>query len=456
MEKRKKLLLINPLNPHRRGFLLRQESMQVPLGLGMLAALTPPDWSVKIWDENFRPFRFREADLVGITAFTSTCNRAYEIAAVYRQKGIPVVMGGIHASTLPDEAGRYVDSVVIGEAEGVWQHVLDDFEKGVLKTVYRGGFCNMNSIPVPRHDLFHPGYYFASIQTSRGCPMNCDFCSVPAFNGFQYRFRETDSILDEIENINKNLLYFVDDNIIGYNTAAHNHAMNLFEGMIHRGFKKEWFAQASLNIAGKEDVLKAAAASGCKMLLIGIESESEEGLKSTNKNINLKMGVNQYKAAFRKIHKHGIAVLGAFIFGLDSDTSNTVRNRSRYINKSPVDVVQASILTPLPGTRVYNRMLDEKRLLRTNYPDDWKRYHFIEVVHKPKQMEAIDLAKSVNKAYRSIFSKANILKKFLRTLWNTRSFRTAMWAYNSNLNYKLMAFEQDIEYPAGPDDTKKE
>ena len=447
MEKRRRLLLINPVNQHRRGFLLRQESMQAPLGLGMVAAATPPEWNVRIWDENFRPFRFREADVVGITAFTSTCNRAYEIAALYREKGIPVVMGGIHASTLPDEAKQHVDSVVIGEAESVWPVVLRDIEKGNLKPVYRGGFCGMNQIPAPRHDLFHPAYYFASIQTSRGCPMNCDFCSVPAFNGYQYRFRETESILDEIAGVNKNLLYFVDDNIIGYNSQAHDHAMSLFEGMVKKKLKKEWFAQASLNIADQTDILKAAAASGCRMLLIGIESESEAGLKASNKKINLKIGVNHYKEAFRKIHRHGIGVLGAFIYGLDTDTPADIRKRTDYINRSSVDVVQASVLTPLPGTRVFEKIQNEKRLLKTNYPDDWKRYHFIEVVHKPLSMEANELAESVNAAYRRISNRFRIYIRFVRTLWNTRSLRTAVWCYHSNMNYRMMAFEQKLDFP---------
>lgn len=442
MENRKKLLLINPVNQHRKGFILRHESRQAPLGLGMVAASTPPGWNVRIWDENFRPFRFREADLVGITAFTSTCNRAYEIAGLYREKGIPVVMGGIHASSMPDEAKRFVDSVVIGEAENIWPQVLEDFENGSLKPLYRSGFCNMNKIPVPRHDLFHPGYYFASIQTSRGCPMNCDFCSVPAFNGFQYRFRDTENILEEIGSVNKNLLYFVDDNIIGHNTQAHDHAMNLFEGMIRKGLKKEWFAQASLNIAAKDDILKAAAKSGCRLLLIGIEAENEAGLKATNKKINLKIGVDQYRAAFRKIHRHGIGVLGAFIFGLDSDTPADIGKRARYINRSSVDVVQASVLTPLPGTRSFERIAKEKRLVRNNYPDDWKRYHFIEVVHKPLKMEVHEFEKSVEKAHKKICSRFSIMIKFIRTLWNTRSLRTAVWAYHSNMNYRMMAFEE--------------
>ena len=195
MEK-KRLLLINPVNTYRKGYLLRRESKQAPLALGILAALTPPDWSIKILDENFKEFRYREADLVGITAVTASVNRAYEIAAMYRSKGIPVVLGGIHASSLPDEALRYVDSVVIGEAEGSWARLLADFDNGSLQKTYTSALSNLKNTPPARHDLFHPGYFFASIQTSRGCPMDCEFCSVPSFNGHQYRLRDPESVVD--------------------------------------------------------------------------------------------------------------------------------------------------------------------------------------------------------------------------------------------------------------------
>lgn len=199
----KRLILINPANTYRKGYLLRRESKQVPLGLGIIAALTPADWKVKILDENFREFQFREADLVGITAVTASVNRAYEIAAVYREKGIPVVIGGIHASALPDEALQYADAVVIGEAEGSWNNLIRDFESGNLQKIYRSDLTDLKNLPPARHDLFHPAYLFASIQTSRGCPMNCDFCSVPSFNGHKYRLRDVNAVLDEIGSVSR-------------------------------------------------------------------------------------------------------------------------------------------------------------------------------------------------------------------------------------------------------------
>jgi radical SAM superfamily enzyme YgiQ (UPF0313 family) len=443
---RKTLILINPVNRYRRGFILRNESRQVPLGLGIVAALTPPEWKVVLLDENFKDFKYREAHLVGITAFTSTASRAYEIAKMYRDKGIPVVMGGIHASTMPEEALNYVDAVVIGEAESAWPQLLADFEAGTLKSVYKGPIPDFAKSPVPRHDLFHPAYFFASVQTSRGCPMDCDFCSVPGFNGHKYRLREVESILDELQNLPQKLIYFVDDNLIGYNKNAEDHAIALFKGMIARGLKKEWFAQVSLNIAEKPEVLKLAAQSGCRLLLIGIEAEKAEQLQDANKRLNLKLGTGSYAKAFRTIHRAGIAVLGAFIFGMESDTPKSLDDRASYIINSSVDVVQASVMTPLPGTRLFEKMKNENRIICHDFPLHWQHFHFSDVVFKPLKMSPKELANGVNRVYGRICSNKTIRLKFLRTLWNTKSLRTAIWAYNSNLNYQKVAFEKPSAY----------
>ena len=442
----KRLLLINPANTYRKGYLLRRESRQAPLGLGVVAALTPPGWQVRIHDENFREFRFREADLVGITAVTASANRAYEIASVYREQGIPVVMGGIHASSMTDEALQFADSVVVGEAEGSWPGVIRDAEQGTMKRIYRSPLSDFRSTPVPRHDLFHPGYLFASIQTSRGCPMDCDFCSVPWFNGHQYRLRDTESILEEIASVRNPMLYFVDDNIIGYNSAAEEHAVQLFEGMIRRNLRKDWFAQASLNIAHKPEILKLAARSGCRMLLIGIEAEKEEALAASNKKLNLKLGVGSYRESFKRLHREGINVLGAFIYGMDTDTVSALRERTKYIRSSSIDVTQASVMTPLPGTRIFEKMKNEGRLLCNNFPRDWQHFHFSDVVFRPSLMTPDELARETDRAYREICGLSYIRKRFIRTWWNTKSLRSAVWAWNTNLNYRSVGMERQTEW----------
>jgi radical SAM superfamily enzyme YgiQ (UPF0313 family) len=227
---KKRLLLINPGNPYKKGLAIRRESLQPPLGLGIIAALTSSDWSIRILDENFKTFKYREADLVGITALTATASRAYEIAAEFRAKGIPTVIGGVHATLMPEEAAKYVDTVVTGEAENIWGTLLADFSAGTLKKRYTGTLPDLSKTPIPRHDLFHPGYIFAAVQATRGCPLNCDFCSVPALSGHMHRLRDVKDILDELESLPHRMIYFVDEQPHRNLPEAREHALRFSKG----------------------------------------------------------------------------------------------------------------------------------------------------------------------------------------------------------------------------------
>ena len=385
---RKKLLLINPVNCARTGLTVNKSSRFPPLGLGILAGITPDSWETTLIDENWTPFRFQEADLVGITAFTASSNRAYEIASIYRQKGVPVVMGGIHRSMVPDEAVRYVSSVVVGEAESVWPRVLDDAQGGRLQQTYETKAIEPSDIGTPRYDLFDPEYMFASVQTSRGCPMNCDFCTVPEFNGHKYRRRPIGQVLDEIERLPQKMIFFVDDNIVGYGQANREEALSLFKGMVDRKLNKMWFCQASINFGDDAELLKWASLAGCKMVFLGLESNDAAELEGTNKTLNASRGVGSYTELFKRIHSAGIAVLGAFIFGFDADTEAKLRGRADYMTASAIDVMQTTLLTPLPGTRLYKRYREEGRLLYTNYPHDWQHYDMTEVVYEPDSLNS--------------------------------------------------------------------
>lgn len=436
---RRKLVLINPVNPRRVGLTVNPSSRFPPLGLGIVAALTPGDWSIKIIDENFERFKYEDADLVGITAFTASATRAYELARFYRAQGIPTVLGGIHASMRTNEALEHVDTVVIGEAEKVWPQVILDFKSGNMQRIYQSDFVELKDMPVPRHDLFHPGYLFGSMQTARGCPMDCDFCSVTALNGHRYRQRPVNEVLDELERLPNKMVFFVDDNIIGYGTTAADRAICLFKGMIERGIRKEWFCQASMNFADNEDVLKYAAKSGCRMVFLGVEAESAEALGETNKKLNLRMGVDRYKEVFRRINRHGIAVLGAFIYGMDSDTPSALRRRTDYILRSGVDVMQTTYLTPLPGTRLFAMLEDQGRLLYTDFPRDWVRYDMTQVIHHPLLLKPHELKKAMAESNRRLYCRRALYRKFFKTWYATRDFTTAMWAYSSNRNYRNVA-----------------
>ncbi|KYK36217.1 MAG: radical SAM protein [Theionarchaea archaeon DG-70] len=435
---KKKLVLVNPVNPHKVGLTVNVSSRFPPLGLGIVAALTPSDWNVEIIDENFEPFTYRNADLVGFTAFTASVNRAYKIASLYRKKGVPTVLGGIHASMQPEEALEYVDTVVIGEAERVWEKVISDCEAGALQRIYRGEWSDLTEVPHSRHHLFHPGYVFSSIQTARGCPMDCEFCSVTAFNGRRYRQRPVPDVLDELETIPRKRVFFVDDNIIGYGKKAEERAIALFTGMIERGIKKDWFCQASMNFADNEEVVQLAAQSGCRMVFLGVEAENVDALQEVNKKLNVK--IKDYEEVFCRINRSGIAVLGAFIFGMDSDTPQALRRRTDYILSSGVDVMQVTYLTPLPGTRLFEKLDSENRLLYTNFPADWDHYDMSEVTHQPHSVEAPELEEVMAKSVHQLYSRWSLYRKFFKTWRATRDFTTAVWAYNSNVNYRNVAF----------------
>ncbi|MEI6050725.1 MAG: radical SAM protein [Bacteroidota bacterium] len=434
-ERRKRLVLINPGNPISKN-LLRRESLQPPLGLGIVATLTPANWDVRIIDENFRRFRFKEADLVGITALTSTVYRAYEIAAEYRSRGIPTVLGGIHATLMTEEASLYVDTVVVGEAEATWKQVISDFEEGNLKARYYGYASDLNGFTSARFGLFHPGYIFGAIQTTRGCPMNCDFCSVPAINHHSYRLRDVNEVLDELEAIPHRIIYIVDDNIIGTGKTAREHSLAIFRGMIDRKLNKEWFAYVSLNVGKDEEWIKLAAESGCRMVLIGIESEKPAQLKQSKKSMNLSMGPESYRKVVRLLHKYKICVLGSFIFGMENDRPEDLTDRMEYMRKSPFDVTQPNIMTPFPGTPLFDRIKQAGRLICNDFPKDWRHFHGIHIVYRPEFIEPALLEKEMINIFARLFSSRQLIIRFFRTWWNTKSLRTALWAYNTNLTYK--------------------
>ena len=437
---KKKLLLINPIPSHTRQAEHSIRTLSPPLSLGIIAALTPSDWDIEILDENFDEFTFKEADLVGLTSLTYNVNRAYEIAAVYREKGIPTVIGGIHVSMVPGEADEYADVVVSGEAEGVWARVIEDYNAGKLKKRYHGEWLPAENIPFPRRDLFHESYLYASIQTTRGCPMNCDFCTTHTFNGQKYRQRPIKDVLDELESIPNEHINFIDDNLIGYSKQATERAIELFKGIVERGIKINWYSQASLNFADNEEVLEWAAKSGCSMILIGIESEKEKQLQEVSKNLNLKMGVNTYKEVFDRIHKHGIAILGTLIYGYDNDTIEDFYERTQFAIESGIDGMQASILTPGPGTGLYNRFKRDGRLFRTNYPEDWDHYHFNELVFYPKNMSPEEFTEAMLDNWGIMYDNKLLMKKMLRTLKDTGNTNAAVSAYLSNVQRHNVSF----------------
>ena len=379
----KKLLLINPVGK-KSGYLMSRFSTFAPLGLAYVAAVTPAKWEVKIIDENYEEFVYEEADLVGITAFTSNITRAYELSSLYRKNKVAVVMGGIHVSMHPDEALRFSDAIVIGEVEGIWKTVLQDFEGNKLKKKYVGPRIDFTSFGItPRRDLLNTGYLWNSIQTSRGCPFDCYFCTVSKYLGRKYRQRSAENVLSEIEQISGEYIAFVDDNLIGYSAENRERAKTLFQGMIDRKVNKKWWMQSSINVIDDESVISRAAQAGCMFVFIGFETINAQTLIEMKKGVNLKLGVENYKSVVDVFHRHGIGVMGAFIIGNDHESFRYYELLTDFIVKAGIDIVQVSILTPLPGTQLMEQLRNQNRIIYDNFPQDWDKYRFSYMVHQP-------------------------------------------------------------------------
>jgi radical SAM superfamily enzyme YgiQ (UPF0313 family) len=403
-----KIKIICPRWPD--GSLWRHFIFRFPyLSLTTLGALTPGDIDLTIEDENVQEINFQdEPDLVAVSIITPLANRGYAIADRFRDLSIPVVMGGFHATWMAQEAGEHADAVVLGEAEQVWRRVVADFKKGSLQKFYKAdGQSDMKALPIPRRNLLKKEAYFFTntMQIGRGCPFQCDFCSVTAFYGHTHRLRPLEEVRKEVELLlrEKNFIFFVDDNIIG-NPA---YAGDLFS--LLKDFRIKWLSQASINIAENDDLLRKAAESGCYGLFIGFESLSQETLQSHLKTPNR---VHRYRDLIRKIHDQGIGIEGSFIFGCDDDDPSVFRQVVDFCEETKIDAALFAILTPYPGTRIHEQYTKQNRILTR----DWDLYDMGHVVFRPHKMTVEQLQEGHDWANRRFYSYPSMLKR----LWPIR------------------------------------
>lgn len=429
-----KLLLINPFD--RTSF--AYSSHFPSLSLGYIAALTPSEWDVEFIDENFEAFAPRKADLVAITTMTIQANRAYEICRIYRGMGVPVILGGIHASMMPEEALKYANSVVIGEAEALWPSVLDDFLKGELKQIYKSSsYPSLQNMVIPRRDIFGNKYLFDSIQTSRGCPFSCDFCSVPYFNGRAYRLRPVEEVIEELKTIKKRFVFFADDNIVGFSKENEERAIDLFEGILRCGIKKYWISQASVNVAKNEYMLKIMRRSGCLGLLMGFESLDRAILQTSGKSQNLGDGERPakfYEEVVRTLHRNGIAVDGYFFYGYE-DTKDSIYESLRYLLSSRIDIMNTPILVPTPGTPLYKKLCD--KIDFKNHPEDWNKY-LGRLVYRPRKTTKTEFYEAYILLANKINSMKQVLKRSIKSLSWTKSPFQSFLILLFNLGYRKM------------------
>jgi len=401
-----KLKLIAPavVDEKRRGMQGRVFQLP-PLSLATVAAATPEHVDVEIIDEAIEPIDYTcDADLVGITTLTRFAPRAYEIADRFRKNGVKVVMGGMHPSALPEESLQHCDSVIVGEAEMIWHTLIKDFEKNRIKKIYKcKDFIDMSIIRPPRRDLYKKERYLFThlVQTTRGCPFNCSFCSVTRFFGKTFRVRPIESVVNEIRNMNTKIVGFSDDNIFGNRT----YARRLFSALKYEGIM--WMSQASLNIAEDPELLHLAARSGCKGLFVGLESADDESLTHLNKRF---LKPHKFKEAIAKLHDKGLGVMGAFIFGNDNEDASIFKRTLEFAKKIKLDLAQFAVLTPYPGTAIYNKLIKENRI----FNPDWAKYDCGNVVFKPLKMTSDKLKEEVDKMWREFYRFDEILLRLVK------------------------------------------
>lgn len=413
-----KIELISPKEASKYG-----GSLSPKLSLLTIAGMTPPSVEISLTDENVNEVDFdKEVDLVGITVMTPTAGRAYAVADAFRKKGKCVVLGGLHPSAMPEEAALHADSVVIGEAEGIWPKLLSDFETGKLRKRYqRKGWANLEKLSSPRIDLINRKAYRIPniIETSRGCPFHCSFCAVSVFFGKTYRFRPIKDVMRDIESLKGKHLIIVDDNIVGNRRRA----KELFQALAP--YKKVWLSQAPTAFANDEELVKLAAQAGCTAMFIGYESLSPESLKEAGKSINI---VQRYKDGIGRMHDHGIIAHGSFVFGFDHDDKSVFERTVKFAVDAKIDSVSFTILTPYPGTALYRKLTEEKRMI---IKDWWLQGRGEAIWHdpvafRPKLMSPEALREGWEWALKEFYSLKHIIARladpkrhwFLRLLAN--------------------------------------
>lgn len=391
------------------------------MSLAIIAALSPPDIEMKVTDELVDDVDFDfPADLVAISTNSTNAPRAYAVAKTFRERGAKVIMGGIHPSVMPDEALQHSDSVFIGEAEGTWEKVIDDFITGKLQDVYRcEGYPDPSKIPSGRWGMLNTGRYYVprTFQTSRGCPHGCSFCSSTQFFGIKQRCRPVGHVIRELSGYKGRLIVFVDDNI----TGNHAYAKELFTAI--KKIKKRWVAQSSIEIAKDNELLRFAAESGCAGLLIGFESVDSSNARDVRKLREAEV----YADHIKEIKSHGIGVHGSFIFGFDNDPPDIFENTLDFVMRNRLEVANYCKLTPFPGTRLFSVMLSQGRILHQN----WERYDRYNIVFEPKNISIEELYERTLEVYKRTYALGSILKRMPGQIKNIPPY------FAINLSYRL-------------------
>ena len=390
---------------------LRKNNVLSPLTPPHLAALFPPDVNVTIRNEQVQEVDYDiDVDLVALTFLIANAPHAYEIADRFRSRGIPVIMGGFHASLLPEEALEHADAVVIGEAEGVFPEIIEDFKHGTLKKIYKSTkLHSLKGLPVPRYDLIEKDFILNHpVQATRGCPYRCSFCSVMSFYPI-LRVRPINEVIRDItcfegrNYLQNKMVMFMDNNLIGNK----RYAKELFRKMIP--LKKWWFSQVSIDMPKDSELMRLAAESGCISVFVGIETFSQSSLKNIGKHQNK---ISEYKNAIKIFHEYGIYVMAGLIIGFDEDTVESIRKIPGIIQELGIDLPYLAILAPNYGTEVFDQLNRENRIITK----DWSLYNTFNAVFRPKNMSVDELHSLYLEILREIHSFSKTFSRVFKNL----------------------------------------
>ena len=400
-----RIALISPRGPlyrHKTG-IWKKSLRYAPLTLTTLASLIPPEipHEIVLMDEGIADLDpDADIDLAAISAITGTAPRAYELAAHFRRRGIPVVIGGVHATLMPEEAMQHADAVVVGYAEETWPRLLRDFVAGRMQKRYdQAQDLKLENLPFPRRDLLPARQYTTlhTIEATRGCIHKCEFCVVPSAWGRPLQ-KPIGEVIADIRQMRPRKLIFLDLNLI----SDTDYAKELFRALIP--LRVRWGGLATTMIAWDDELLDLAAQSGCAGLLLGFESLSDAALAETRKSFNARV---DYGEVLRRIHGRGIAIQGCFVFGFDDDTTGVFERTAQFAIDAHIDLPRYAILTPFPGTPLHARLAREGRLLTT----DWSYYDGQHVVYRPTKMTPEELQRGAERAWKMTYSYRSIFRR---------------------------------------------
>lgn len=362
-----------------------------PLHLGILAALSPGH-GVRVVDHDWDEVPYGEDfDLVGVTATSYSSERAFDIADAFRRRGIPVVLGGVHACLMPEECLQHADAIVIGEAEYVWPQLLRDVAGGRLERTYRQDRpTEMDDVPVPRRDLVRQDPLIGMIQATRGCNHACKFCYLPSVPWHRHRRRRPDLVYEELAGMPQKVVFFVDDNLF----ADEEYAIALCEKIAP--LKKAWSVQAPTNIGRNRRLLEAMQRSGCFFVQVGFQTVHPDSLQNAGVAQNR---IESYREVVRSFHRHGMLVQGFFIFGFDNEDTRIFGTAEDHIRQMGLEDALLYILTPYPGTPIFEQLQREGRLL----VHEREKYGWANAVFRPARMSAEELERGVQETYERLF-----------------------------------------------------